>query len=74
MLDPFKRKSKLNKNLIGVGIGNTLAGWVAVQLVLTPYFWLQPVVICLGLLILVLTLMPATIKYFTTNGRCYESL
>jgi MFS superfamily sulfate permease-like transporter len=28
MIDPYKRKSNLNKDLVGVGIGNTLAGLV----------------------------------------------
>ncbi|MBX9696848.1 MAG: STAS domain-containing protein, partial [Alphaproteobacteria bacterium] len=28
ILDPFKRKTKMNKDLIGVGIGNTLAGMI----------------------------------------------
>lgn len=28
ILDPFKRKTKMNKDLIGVGIGNTLCGMI----------------------------------------------
>ncbi|MDB5256565.1 MAG: sulfate transporter [Chitinophagaceae bacterium] len=28
ILDPYKRKTKMNKDLIGVGIGNTLAGLI----------------------------------------------
>ncbi|HSZ72384.1 MAG TPA: SulP family inorganic anion transporter, partial [Cytophagaceae bacterium] len=28
VLDPYRRKSKINKDLVGVGIGNTLAGMI----------------------------------------------
>lgn len=39
--------------------------WIMVQQVLTRYFWIQSVIIGVGLLIIVLTLLPANIAYYT---------
>lgn len=38
--------------------------WIIIQQVLTPYFWLQPVMIFTGLLIVIFTLTPSVIKRF----------
>lgn len=38
--------------------------WITVQLIMTQYFWLQPVMIFIGLLMIVLTLIPSVMKYF----------
>jgi hypothetical protein len=38
--------------------------WITVQLVMTRYFWLQPVMIFTGLLIVVFTLTPSIMKRF----------
>jgi hypothetical protein len=38
--------------------------WITVQLVMTRYFWLQPVMIFTGLLIVVFTLTPSIMKKF----------
>ena len=39
--------------------------WITVQLSITRYFWIQPVIIFNGLLILVFTLFPGTMNYFS---------
>lgn len=41
--------------------------WINVQLVLTEYFWLQPIISFLGLAILILTLTPEVIKHYSNN-------
>jgi len=38
--------------------------WITVQLIITRYFWLQPVMIFTGLLIVVFTLTPSIMKRF----------
>jgi len=38
--------------------------WITIQLIMTQYFWLQPVMIFTGLLIIVLSLTPSVMKYF----------
>lgn len=38
--------------------------WILVQLVMTQYFWLQPVIIGTGILIIIFTMMPSVIKYY----------
>lgn len=40
--------------------------WITVQLMMTQYFWLQPVMIFTGLFIIVLTLAPAVMMEFET--------
>ena len=40
--------------------------WITVQLIMTQYFWLQPVMIFTGLLIIVFTLTPSVMKEFET--------
>jgi hypothetical protein len=40
--------------------------WITVQLIMTRYFWLQPVMIFTGLLIIVFTLIPSVMKKFET--------
>jgi len=41
--------------------------WITIQLIMTQYFWLQPVMIFTGLLIIVLSLTPSVLKYFETS-------
>ena len=38
--------------------------WIAIQQVLTRYFWIQPVIVLIGLLIIIITLSPALIREF----------
>ena len=38
--------------------------WITLQLVMTSYFWIQPIIIFTGLLILVTALVPSTMKYY----------
>lgn len=38
--------------------------WILVQLLMTRYFWLQPVIIAIGLLIIIFTMMPPVINYY----------
>jgi hypothetical protein len=44
--------------------GFILIIWITVQLIMTQYFWLQPVMIFTGILILILTLTPPVMKKF----------
>ncbi len=43
--------------------------WIAIQQVMTQYFWLQPVMIFTGILIIVFTLSPAVMKYFVVASN-----
>jgi hypothetical protein len=45
--------------------GIILITWITVELFVTQYFWLQPVLILLGLLIIVFTLLPRVIKFYS---------
>ncbi len=38
--------------------------WITIQLVLTQYFWIQPVIIFTGLFIIIISLLPAVMKHF----------
>ncbi len=38
--------------------------WITVQLILTQYFWIQPVIIFNGLFIIIATLLPDIIEHF----------
>lgn len=42
--------------------------WITIQLILTQYFWIQPVIIFNGLFIIILTLLPGVIKHFDFNN------
>lgn len=46
--------------------GIIVVTWITIQLVMTQYFWLQPVMIFTGLLIIVFTLTPSVMKDFET--------
>lgn len=41
--------------------------WINVQLLMTEYFWLQPVIIFLGLGILIGSLLPGVMKHYEIN-------
>jgi hypothetical protein len=45
--------------------GIILISWIDIQMSLTQFFWLQPVIIAIGLLIIVITMLPSVIKYYT---------
>ena len=45
--------------------GIILIIWITVQQTITQYFWLQPVMISLGLLIIIFTMMPRVIEHYT---------
>jgi len=44
--------------------GIIIITWITAQLLMTQYFWLQPVMIFTGILILILTLTPSLMKKF----------
>ena len=44
--------------------GLTVMIWITVQMVFIPAFWLQPVFMTTGLLILILTLWPSVMRHF----------
>ncbi len=39
--------------------------WIIAQQMMTAYFWLQPVIAIMGLLIIILTMLPEVMKYYT---------
>ncbi|MFN8252026.1 MAG: hypothetical protein U0V75_09110 [Ferruginibacter sp.] len=45
--------------------GITVIGWIIIQQLLTRYFWLQPAVAATGLLIIIVTMLPSVIRYYT---------
>jgi hypothetical protein len=42
--------------------------WITVQLVMTQYFWIQPVIIIIGLLIIICNVIPEMMKQFESKG------
>jgi len=44
--------------------GIIIIGWIIIQQSIAPYFWLQPLIAAIGLSIIIVTLMPAVIKYY----------
>lgn len=53
--------------------GVAVIAWITVQLIMTHYFWLQPVMIFTGLLIIVFTLTPAVMRRFEISGAEVEN-
>ncbi len=49
--------------------GLVLIGWITVQIMWVPRFWLQPVFLVVGLLILILTLWPGVMRYFENPNQ-----
>ena len=47
--------------------GFILIGWITVQISITPHFWLQPCLLFLGLLILICTLLPRVIRFYSVT-------
>ncbi len=45
-------------------VGLVLIGWINVQIALVPYFWMQPLFLAVGLLVLILTLWPSVMRYY----------
>lgn len=43
--------------------------WITIQLVLTKYFWLQPVIIFIGLSIIIISLLPKVMKHFDLTDK-----
>ena len=44
--------------------GITTIFWITIQLLITEYFWLQPVIILIGLSILICSLTPGVMKHY----------
>lgn len=49
-----------------LAVGAALVIWIAVQLLLVDFFWLQPALLALGLVILALGLSPALRRHYAT--------
>ncbi len=45
--------------------GITVIAWIAIQLMMTSYFWIQPVIIMIGLMIIILTMIPSVIDFYS---------
>jgi hypothetical protein len=43
--------------------------WILVQMMMTRYFWLQPLIIFCGLLVIVFTLLPVNMKHFKISDK-----
>lgn len=39
-------------------------GWIVIQQMMTQYFWIQPLIAGIGLLIIIFTMMPGLMRYF----------
>lgn len=44
--------------------GIILIIWITVQITMVPFFWLQPAFLTVGILLLVLTLWPSTMRFY----------
>ncbi len=53
--------------------GIILIIWITVQLTMVPSFWLQPAFLGVGILIIIFTLWPGVMRYFTLNHSSNES-
>jgi hypothetical protein len=42
--------------------------WITIQLILTQYFWIQPVIIFISLFILIICLVPYMMEYFDIDN------
>ncbi|MDO1446715.1 hypothetical protein Q0590_10660 [Rhodocytophaga aerolata] len=49
--------------------GIILLTWITVQQLITQYFWLQPILLIMGLLILVFTLLPRVQQYYSLKNE-----
>lgn len=49
--------------------GITAIFWITFQLVLTQYFWIQPVIIFTGLFIIILTMIPEVMQHFELGNN-----
>jgi hypothetical protein len=51
--------------------GIIIISWIAIQITMIPYFWLQPALIFVGLLILTGSLLPSIMNYLSgdDNGK-----
>jgi hypothetical protein len=52
------------------GIGANI--WIIVQQLITGYFFLQPVIAAVGMLIIIISLLPRVQKYFTTETNLIQ--
>jgi hypothetical protein len=50
-------------------IGIVLFTWIMVQLLLTRYFILQPMMLAVASLIILITLLPRVMRFYTNGGR-----
>ncbi len=43
--------------------------WITIQLVMTKYFWIQPIIIFTGLFIIIISLLPIVMKHFDLTSK-----
>jgi hypothetical protein len=53
---------------LSIYVGVILIGWITIQITMIPYFWLQPALLCTGLLMLILSLLPSVMKHLQVNA------
>ena len=51
--------------------GIMVIAWIVFQMMMTQYYWIQPVIIIIGLLIIILTMMPGMIKFFQAGNKTF---
>lgn len=49
--------------------GIVAISWITIQLVLTKYFWIQPIIIFNGLLIIIVSLLPVVMNHFESASK-----